>query len=266
MFKEENFFENCVIMINENIKDGYMVREHWHRYVEILYILTGEAVQVIDGDSITMSAGDTILIPQDMVHSTYATTMECKILVVLCDLDFLDNKSFPDYIFCPSENLYSNEMKELFSRVLDEFTYKNDGFIDIIKGSLLSITAYLNRLIKPLVRITNDSKNIKDIFIYIEDNLGKRLTVAGVARHFGYTPQHLTKLITSYAGVSFKPYLDKARIVVAIRMLLFEGLTVGEIAQRLGYEDTTTFYRAFKRVTGLSPREYKRKHQILQNA
>ncbi len=78
-----------------------------------------------------------------------------------------------------------------------------------------------------------------------------------VARQLGVSPRNLQRHLAD-EGTSFKTLLDGARIDLA-RSYLREGrLNVTEIAFILGFAETSTFSRAFKRWTGLSPRQYTR--------
>lgn len=263
MYKESSFFQDCIVTINENLTNGYMAKEHWHGYAEILYVLEGEANQVIDGHSVNLVENDIIYLPSGVVHSTYSTSTKCRILVVLCDEQFIKCDSYKSFMHITGDNVYSAELYYLFDKALFEYTYKNTNYIDVIRGSLISAFTYMCRISNSKGTLVNKASTIKDIFVYIENNLEKNLTVLGVARHFGYTPEHFTKIISSSAGVSFKPYVDNARITVAIRLLIFEGFSVNQTAQQLGYDEVTSFYRTFKRVTGLSPTQYTKRHRIL---
>jgi AraC-like DNA-binding protein len=76
-----------------------------------------------------------------------------------------------------------------------------------------------------------------------------------VARSLGMSARNLQRHLAA-EGTSFKELLNDARISLA-RSYVAEGrLSVTEIAFLLGFADTSTFSRAFRRWTGKSPREY----------
>jgi AraC-like DNA-binding protein len=81
-----------------------------------------------------------------------------------------------------------------------------------------------------------------------------------VARALGMSPRTLQRQLTA-EGTSFKDLLSEARVRLA-RSYVEEGrLSVTEIAFVLGFADTSTFSRAFKRWTGLSPRGHARRRR-----
>lgn len=78
-----------------------------------------------------------------------------------------------------------------------------------------------------------------------------------IARTLGMSARNLQRHLAA-EGTSFKALLDEARVSLA-RTYVAEGrLSVTEIAFVLGFADTSTFSRAFKRWTGMSPREFAR--------
>jgi two-component system response regulator YesN len=97
---------------------------------------------------------------------------------------------------------------------------------------------------------------------YIGENLDKRLSLPDVAAEFNLSPNYLSQLFTRYAGESFVEYITAARIAAAKTMLLKGEGPVYEIAEKLGYESAFYFSKVFKKVEGISPREFRRRHAI----
>lgn len=64
------------------------------------------------------------------------------------------------------------------------------------------------------------------------------------------------------AGTSFRKELDRERKAVSLQLLEGTSLTVGNIAQSLGYADTSSFNRAFRRWTGQGPSEWRKVHEL----
>jgi two-component system response regulator YesN len=97
---------------------------------------------------------------------------------------------------------------------------------------------------------------------YIGENLGKRLSLPDVAAEFNLSPNYLSRLFTRYAGESFVEYITAAKIAAARTMLLKGEAPVYEIAEKLGYESAFYFSKVFKKIEGISPREFLRRHEI----
>lgn len=91
---------------------------------------------------------------------------------------------------------------------------------------------------------------------YIDRNFAKDITLTGLSEQFFVTSSYLSRLFPQYCGMNFVDYLTSVRIRKA-RELMSEGsLKLYEIGERVGFHSSEHFSRAFKRVTGKSPREY----------
>lgn len=81
-------------------------------------------------------------------------------------------------------------------------------------------------------------------------------TVAALAQEMGYSPKYISSVIKKKTGTGFSEYLQKRRISYAVT-LFDHGLdSVKNVAFLSGYADPLYFSTAFKKHTGLSPREY----------
>lgn len=83
------------------------------------------------------------------------------------------------------------------------------------------------------------------------------VTLAQLAAHAGYSPQHLNRRFQRELGVTPLKYLMRLRLERAARLLTETQLTATAIAQSLGFDDPAYFARAFKRHFGLSPQRYR---------
>lgn len=92
---------------------------------------------------------------------------------------------------------------------------------------------------------------------YIREHLSEKLTLADVAAVFNFSPNYLSQLFGKYGDSGFVEYITEARITAAKEMLEDGDLKVYEIAEKLGFESSFYFSKVFKKVTGLSPREYQ---------
>lgn len=95
---------------------------------------------------------------------------------------------------------------------------------------------------------------------YIAENLGERFTLDDLARQAGVSRFHFARLFRISTGDSPMAYLLKSRIERAKQLLLQDERPVCEIAAVLGFCDQSHLTRTFRRLTGLTPREFARKH------
>lgn len=95
---------------------------------------------------------------------------------------------------------------------------------------------------------------------YIAENLGERFTLDDLARQAGVSRFHFARLFRVSTGDSPMAYLLKSRIERAKQMLLQDDRPVCEIAAALGFCDQSHLTRTFRRLTGLTPREFARLH------
>lgn len=95
---------------------------------------------------------------------------------------------------------------------------------------------------------------------YIAANLGERFTLDDLARQAGVSRFHFARLFRVSTGDSPMAYLLKSRVERAKQMLLQDDRPVCEIAAALGFCDQSHLTRTFRRMTGLTPREFARQH------
>lgn len=87
---------------------------------------------------------------------------------------------------------------------------------------------------------------------------GQHTTVDGIARTLGYHRSHLTKLFKEATGMSPMQYLNKVRMKKA-EALLAGDLTVAQVAASIGYSDPLFFTKQFRKWSGHSPTEFRRR-------
>ena len=106
---------------------------------------------------------------------------------------------------------------------------------------------------------TSEIKNDEGFAVlgYIQEH-GGALTLKDIAGHFGFSVSHCSRLIRKTTGMSFNDWRRTLRIRKAENMLLNTSKTVSEISLSLGYENTETFIRLFRKELHVTPGEYKR--------
>jgi transcriptional regulator GlxA family with amidase domain len=84
-------------------------------------------------------------------------------------------------------------------------------------------------------------------------------SVARLANRMGLSTRHFTRLFTHEVGVTPGTWVEQTRIAAARRMLESHQAVPKQVASRCGFSDIDTFRRAFARVTGVTPTEYRKR-------
>jgi two-component system response regulator YesN len=104
---------------------------------------------------------------------------------------------------------------------------------------------------------------IAKVQAYIQDNLQKELNRDDIAHSVFRNPAYISRLFRKETGVSLTDYITQTRIEKAKRQLAETNDKISNIAEGLSYVHFSYFAKLFKKVTGLSPQEYRKKHQVL---
>lgn len=91
---------------------------------------------------------------------------------------------------------------------------------------------------------------------YLDENFRSNITNQFLAERFGFVGSYLSSIFKSYYGVTPVDYVVKKRMEEGKELLEKGEMKIKDIAGWLGYEDSLYFSKVFKRVTGMSPREY----------
>lgn len=92
---------------------------------------------------------------------------------------------------------------------------------------------------------------------YIYQNLYSPLTVEKVATYANYSPSYLTTLFKEKTGQTLYSFIQQCRISEATRLLTLTDQSISSIAASLGYHSPSHFSKAFKKVLGISPLQYR---------
>lgn len=104
-----------------------------------------------------------------------------------------------------------------------------------------------------------DNTRLRRVLDFIEEHVEDEITVKGLADLANLSTFHFTRMFTSAMGVSPARYVSSRRLKNAMAMLAIGKLPLSEIAHRSCFSSQASFNRAFRRATGVSPGEYRRR-------
>ena len=101
------------------------------------------------------------------------------------------------------------------------------------------------------------NKLVENVKKYIQENLCMRLSLQDIAQHFSVSPNHLSQLFKKTCDIGLNEYINHQKISRSKELLRDSNLKIYEIADQLGFESAFYFSKVFKKVTGMSPRDYQ---------
>ncbi len=97
---------------------------------------------------------------------------------------------------------------------------------------------------------------------WMENHYADNIAIDDVAKHVGLSPRHFKRRFKQATDETPLAYLQQIRLEVAKRELEATMENIDDITRKVGYQDSSTFRRLFKKYTSLSPREYREKFSI----
>lgn len=172
-------------------------------------------------------------------------------------VEYLDKLLQDIYIFIYTEVLKKKSIKRISSGDLDglkESLEKEDSFY--------GKTEALHKYLRPVYTVMLDgkrgySKDISRAVHYIKEHFKEDLNLKEVAGYIGLSENYLSNLFKKETGKNMVTYINRCRIELAKELIAETGMKVYEIAEAVGFKNTTYFSTTFKKMTNMTVQEFK---------
>lgn len=146
-------------------------------------------------------------------------------------------------------------MKQL--QDLKKSNYPDVSLNAMTTAVLMELYGQLTEINEPGQTAAMQRQVYNDILDYIEANIFKNLKVSDIAEHFGYNEKYISHRFTEISGIPLKQYILKLKMEKANFLLTDTNKSIGEIAESLSFSDCHNFCRSYKKITGLTPGEFR---------
>lgn len=248
---------------------------HIHDYYEFYFFLEGD-VQIQIGEEIfPVRYGDIMLIPPHLPHCTIIRSHDTpyRRFVFWISQEYCNHllQSSPDYAYIMqyveteknyifhTDQIAFNAIQSKILRLLEEMRAEKFGRNAQISICINDLVLALNRLVYE--QTTPKYKNTEHLLYqqleeYIEDHLEEDLSLEELAKKFYASKYHIAHVFKDNIGLSIHQYITKKRLNLC-REAISGKMSITEAYHRFGFGDYSSFYRAFKKEYGISPKDYR---------
>lgn len=239
-----------------------------HPFWELVYVKEGSAGVAADERIYNLSQGDIIFHKPMEFHRIWSTDNSSPRLYILTfeisgnKTSELENvtrrldeasKIMLEGCIEKGKKAFGFGRSRVITSVMDERLCQE--YCNALENFLL-LHAFMGQSESLPAESTSNSKLFSDIVLYFRDNIGEKLTVEAIADRFFVSPSRIKKLFAKYSGLGVITYFNNMKNLEA-QKLLREGLTVSEVAETLGFANQFYFSSVFKKITGMTPSQFK---------
>lgn len=273
---------NKVGYLNDNFKI-FHIRDkkdikfeyHHHDFSKIIILIDGDLTYYIEGKAYILKPWDILFVNKNEIHKPVVNPNKYyERIVIWLNPDFMAKyaqgnnnllKCF-EVAIKNNYNLLRLNMKsiEIIKNLIQDIqncNNSNEFGSEILKESLfVQLMVLMNRLFlnsdknRDIEDIQYD-KTIEGVLNYINSNLENDLSIDTIASEFFISKYYLMRKFKNQIGSSIHNYVVQKRLILA-RSLISDGLSMSSVCSRCGFNDYSSFVRAFKKVYGVSPSNY----------
>ena len=237
---------------------------HAHFQAELFYFISGDAVYHVEGSEYALQPGDILLMrPAEAHYIELRSNAPYRRIVISFNPELFTPLDPEGHLMRPyhnresgQHNLYrKSDFKDCdsgsFFRLLYEHTGSRHGSI----AAVMLLMSAINRIFDAAPPAHAQSDTIEyQMMRYINAHLGKNISLEKMAQFFYISRAQLCRRFKRATGTSVGSYVNAKRMITA-RAMLLEGKKPTEVYAACGYTDYSTFYRAYCKYFGYTPKK-----------
>ena len=253
---------------------------HRHNYVEMMIVLSGSITHRIDGESLTLSTGEILIMNKHVSHSVERSGKDdIGVNIIMSDrfiygvTSELAGTVFSSLI---KENAKQNGapiylafrtggrkyLENAIENLLFELTVRGED-VGVMSGTVSLLLRYLSLendelLIHGNVKTDKDDARRLDVLSYVKSNY-RTASLTELSEKLYLTVPYLSKVIKDSFGKSFKELVVDERMERARTAIEETALPIGDIIRSVGYENESYFHREFKKRYSTTPLAIRKK-------
>ncbi len=241
--------------------------KHWHKNLEIDYIVRGRMWTAQNGEDRDISDNDFVLVNSEVVHQTCGKEPDepVKYLVVLFSYSYIKAyfPSFDRYTYDVGQNDQARvRIRELLKGIV--FEAENPSELSKLKISCAMSQILILLFSKCKVRkpefhediSPDDPMYINRAIDFIRENYREKISLEDISSYVGLTPTYFSRYFKNSTHRTFKSYLNLVRLEGALNDIQNFGASETKASLSNGFPSVKSFISVFKSVYGCAPSEY----------
>ncbi len=267
-------FYHSFELVHKNEPCMYKMPPHNHNAIEIYFNMTDLPSVLLGARVYPFPKNTLMIIPPYCVHKVIAPVDVCYERFILTintawfanlmnqtdreTYRYLTDAQNPSILYL--EERQKQELRDQFQHLSEAAPTDFFGQMQLFFGILDWIHRYYLAVEKKIdgsadIQVAGTAKTVSDILTYISRHLYESITVEEIAEHLFLNHDYVSRIFKKYMNTTIKQFITIQRITKAKQFLL-EGKSVAETQAILGYGSYEHFFRTFKKVTGMTPKEF----------
>lgn len=270
---------------------------HWHNDIEIINVLKGKLVVRCLANSYTIHEGEILIICPTSIHEIFDEPSGVRFYIQanMSGFQFLSEMDTAYSIMNPAVLITKEQFPDIYDRIAADidsirqiYHPENDSNensdsaaqdLQSVERTALPFMAetQIYALLLDILSVvavecrgqngdadsdihpasSRNQRAMQDACKYISIHFSEPISLESVAEHEGFSKYHFERIFKQFTGMTFYQYVTKLRLSYAQQLLGDRGLAITEIALRSGFSGGSTFTRAFRQATGLTPSEFR---------
>lgn len=250
---------------------------HWHPEVEILITTAGTILCRLEDRELKLKEGDILIVNPNQVHSLRNASTDHKYIDVIFSLEVIampQTHIFQKLFVAPladgrlqlpnliqSGHPVHEALRTILCQMPQGNLYREESkFFRYTRVVALcsALQPYCTLTQKTDIRQFPEERTVRTAMIYIHNTYSHPLTLESIAAQVHLHPNYLSAIFKAQTGHTVTEHIAMTRVDAAKFILRRDMLPMARVAELTGFPSERSFYRQFKKITGMTPKAYQK--------
>lgn len=240
-------------------KKDFTVPAHLHEETHITLMLEGNCQETYMGRARELAPLKALYFHPGESHSLRVFDEPIRTFDIELDSHWLDRLLERPVAPTALLDTESHSISWLVARLYKEFKEADDVSQLAMEGLALEMLADLARASRQ-VKTKREPRWLHRVVEIVRDEFARPLALSELARTVDVHPTHLAEVFRQHYQCTLGEFIRRTRVEQAIRQMADHRASLADISLAAGFSDQSHFSRVFKRITGMTPAQFRHLH------